>query len=303
MPLDNKPEGLVFSIKHFEIHDGDGVRTTVFLKGCPLECLWCHNPEGISAKQEIGIFPEKCIGCMDCANECDCHIFSNNKWNFLRSQCEGCMKCAELCVSGAIVAYGKKYTVDELLKEVLKDKDLYEKTGGGITISGGEPMLQHDFVFELLKKCKSEGLNTALDTCGYAKWEHYQKILPFVDTVLYDIKAFNPEVHKHLTGKDNALILQNLEKISASGGKIAIRIPLIPTLNDTEINAIGKFLSSLENIIEVRLLPYHNYSSSVYNSLNKPYSIGEIPPPNNEQIEIALKTLKSYKLNVVDGRK
>jgi len=222
---------------------------------------------------------------------------------FLRDKCKGCMKCADLCVSGAIVEYGKKYSAEEVLFEVLKDREIYEKTGGGITLSGGEPMLQPDFVLELLKLAKNENLNTALDTCGYAKWENYEKVLPFVDMVLYDLKAFDPNLHKTLTGKDNALILDNLKKISQTKTKIAVRIPLIPTLNDGEIKKIGEFLSQLENIVEVKVLPYHNYSSNKYQSLNKSYLLDEIVPPNDEEIKLAIKTLKSYNINAVDGRK
>lgn len=301
--MKSNKSGLIFSIKRFEINDGVGVRTTVFLKGCPLECLWCHNPEGLSKKQEIGIFSQKCIGCMDCANECECHLFTDSGRVFLRDKCKGCMKCADLCVSGAIVEYGKKYSAEEVLFEVLKDREIYEKTGGGITLSGGEPMLQPDFVLELLKLAKNENLNTALDTCGYAKWENYEKVLPFVDMVLYDLKAFDPNLHKTLTGKDNTLILDNLKKISQTKTKIAVRIPLIPTLNDGEIKEIGEFLSQLENIVEVKVLPYHNYSSNKYQSLNKSYLLDEIVPPNDEEIELAIKTLKSYNINAVDGRK
>ena len=301
--MKSNKSGLIFSIKRFEINDGVGVRTTVFLKGCPLECLWCHNPEGLSKKQEIGVFSQKCIGCMDCANECECHLFTDSGRVFLRDKCKGCMKCADLCVSGAIVEYGKKYSAEELLFEVLKDREIYEKTGGGITLSGGEPMLQPDFVLELLKLAKNENLNTALDTCGYAKWENYEKVLPFVDMVLYDLKAFDPNLHKTLTGKDNTLILDNLKKISQTKTKIAVRIPLIPTLNDGEIKEIGEFLSQLENIVEVKVLPYHNYSSNKYQSLNKSYLLDEIVPPNDEEIELAIKTLKSYNINAVDGRK
>lgn len=301
--MKSNKSGLIFSIKRFEINDGVGVRTTVFLKGCPLECLWCHNPEGLSKKQEIGVFSQKCIGCMDCANECECHLFTDSGRVFLRDKCKGCMKCADLCVSGAIVEYGKKYSAEEVLFEVLKDREIYEKTGGGITLSGGEPMLQPDFVLELLKLAKNENLNTALDTCGYAKWENYEKVLPFVDMVLYDLKAFDPNLHKTLTGKDNTLILDNLKKISQTKTKIAVRIPLIPTLNDGEIKEIGEFLSQLENIVEVKVLPYHNYSSNKYQSLNKSYLLDEIVPPNDEEIELAIKTLKSYNINAVDGRK
>ena len=301
--MKSNKSGLIFSIKRFEINDCVGVRTTVFLKGCPLECLWCHNPEGLSKKQEIGVFSQKCIGCMDCANECECHLFTDSGRVFLRDKCKGCMKCADLCVSGAIVEYGKKYSAEEVLFEVLKDREIYEKTGGGITLSGGEPMLQPDFVLELLKLAKNENLNTALDTCGYAKWENYEKVLPFVDMVLYDLKAFDPNLHKTLTGKDNTLILDNLKKISQTKTKIAVRIPLIPTLNDGEIKKIGEFLSQLENIVEVKVLPYHNYSSNKYQSLNKSYLLDEFVPPNDEEIKLAIKTLKSYNINAVDGRK
>lgn len=301
--MDLNKDGLIFAIKHFEINDGDGVRTTVFLKGCPLECLWCHNPEGISPKQEIGLFSQKCIGCMECAEVCDCHLFGSNERSFLREKCIGCLKCAERCVSGAIVGYGEKYSASEIIAEVLKDREIYKKTGGGITLSGGEPMLQSDFVLEVLKGAKYEKLNTALDTCGYAKWENYEKVLPFVDTVLYDLKAFDSNLHKRLTGKDNALILENLKRISKTKTKIAVRIPLIPSLNGDEIKSIGAFLSTLENVTEVKVLPYHNYSSNKYQSLNKKYLLDEVLEPDDKEMESALQILKNYNLNAVDGRK
>ena len=201
------------------------------------------------------------------------------------------------------MGYGEKYSASEIIAEVLKDREIYKKTGGGITLSGGEPMLQSDFVLEVLKGAKYEKLNTALDTCGYAKWENYEKVLPFVDTVLYDLKAFDSNLHKRLTGKDNALILENLKRISKTKTKIAVRIPLIPSLNGDEIKSIGAFLSTLENVTEVKVLPYHNYSSNKYQSLNKKYLLDEVLEPDDKEMESALQILKNYNLNAVDGRK
>lgn len=250
----------VFDIEKFAVHDGPGIRTTVFLKGCPLHCLWCHNPESQRREKEIFFTPEKCIGCGWCFKVCPkhCHIAGETHL-FDRADCIHCGACTEKCYAGALELAGKDMAVDEVLAEVLKDKVFYENSSGGMTLSGGEPMVHFEFILELLQKAKAAGLHTCIETCGYAPWEQYEKILPYIDLFLYDIKATDPEKHREFTGVTNELILENLRKIDEAGGKSILRCPLIPGVNDGEehLLAIAKLAESLNNVQEINLEPYH----------------------------------------------
>ena len=183
----------IFEVKRFAVHDGDGIRTTVFFKGCPLKCVWCHNPEGISTKSELAYYAHKCIVCGECQNVCPtgAHTIENGKHSFNREKCIICGKCTDVCLSDALILYGKEMTVEELLPVLLKDKDFYDNSGGGVTLSGGECLMQADFCAELLQMLKKEGINTAVDTCGYVPKESIDKVLPYTDTFLYDIKAID----------------------------------------------------------------------------------------------------------------
>ena len=290
----------IFEIKRFAVHDGDGIRTTVFLKGCPLKCVWCHNPEGLSLKPELAYYEHKCINCGECVSVCPtgAHKMENGSHTFDRSKCIACGKCVDACLGNALTLYGKEMSVQEILPILLEDKDFYKNSGGGVTISGGECLLYADFCLELLKVLKQNGVNTAVDTCGLVPQSSLEKVLPFTDVFLYDIKAFDSSVHKKCTGYGNEQIIKNLMFLDEKGAKIEIRIPYVPGFNDGEIENIGKFLSGLKNIIKVRVLPYHNYAGSKYKSLGLKNTLPKTLP-TDEDIKNAVNKLKEHGLNAI----
>ncbi len=274
-------KGLISGIKRMEIHDGDGLRTTVFLKGCPLKCLWCHNPESISFEKQIAFFKDTCISCGICENK-------KNE------------NTAENCPTGALVLYGKEYETDELAAILLQDKAFFENSGGGVTLSGGECLAQPDFAVELAENLNKNGISIDIDTCGYVKYEIYEKIIPFTDTFLYDIKAIDASVHKKLTGKNNKLILENLKRLSENGCKIEIRYPLVKEYNDGECDTIGAFLCDLKGIEKVKVLPYHSFAASRYEALEMTNTLPAVTT-TYQHVERAVKMLKGYGLHAVNG--
>lgn len=253
--------GIVFDIKRFSVKDGPGIRTSVFLKGCPLRCVWCHNPESQRMAPELCFTPEKCIGCGRCLALCPqhCHHMENGAHLFERKSCIRCGRCAAGCPAGALETAGRETDVAGVMAEVLQDLIFYRKSGGGLTLTGGEPMAQFKFTRELLAAAKAEGVSTALDTCGYAPWLEYRELLPLVDLFLYDFKAADPERHRELTGRDNALIFENLRKLDGAGAAIVLRCPLVPGVNDDErhLAAIAEWAEALSGIREITLEPYH----------------------------------------------
>jgi pyruvate formate lyase activating enzyme len=260
----------IFEIKRFAVHDGDGIRTTVFFKGCPLRCVWCHNPEGLSAKYEVAFYEHKCIGCGECQKE-----------NF--SVCD--------CLGGARVEYGKEVSVSELLPRLLEDKEFYENSGGGVTLSGGECLMQVDFCAELLKVLKSQGIHTAVDTCGFVSQKNLDKVIPYTDVFLYDLKAIDEDIHIKCTGVSTAQILENLRYLDNIEKHIEIRIPYVPGYNSGQIQKMADLLKTIKNILKIRLLPYHNYSETKYKSLGL---ISKMPKdlPSDEEIASAKEILK-----------
>ena len=253
----------VTEIQRFCMHDGPGVRTTVFLKGCPLRCAWCHNPETQSPKSELLFYPNKCIGCAACASVCPNHAHAIEKSHTLnRDQCAACFSCANICPTGALEVCGKKMTVDEILSIVQKDKAFYGKAGG-VTLSGGEPLLQASAV-ELLKACKQKGFSTAVETCGFADPAVLQKALPFVDLFLWDLKDTNPDRHLRYTGVSNTRILENLAMISEKGATVRLRCILIGGINTepTHYKKIAETASGIPNLDGVELIPYHAYGGA-----------------------------------------
>ena len=274
----------IFDIKRFAVHDGDGMRTTVFLKGCPLKCVWCHNPEGISAKNELAYFEHKCIGCGECVTVCPAgaHVMGEGGHVFDREKCIACGKCEEACLGEALKLYGKEMNSDEVLELLLADKMFYEESGGGITLSGGECLMQADFCAELLAKCKEKGLNTAVDTCGLVPKASLDKVIPYTDVFLYDIKAIDENVHIKCTGVSNKLILENIKYLDDAGCNIEVRIPYVPGYNDDQIEKIAEFLKNIKNLVRVRVLPYHNYAGSKYGSLGMVNTLPESIPSDEE---------------------
>lgn len=272
----------IFEIKRFAVHDGDGIRTTVFFKGCPLRCVWCHNPESLSAKPQLAYYAHKCIGCGECAAVCPtgAHSFARGVHEFDRSKCVACGKCVENCFADALTLYGRDMTVEALLPILLEDREFYESSGGGVTLSGGECLVQADFCAQLLKALKEEGIHTAVDTCGFVSREALDKVIPYTDIFLYDLKAFDEDVHKRCTGQSNAPILKNLRYLASLGKKVEIRIPFVPGWNDDQAEKIAAFLKPLDNIAAVRVLPYHNYAGSKYQALDLPAGLPEhLPTP------------------------
>lgn len=274
----------ISDIKRFAVHDGDGIRTTVFLKGCSLKCVWCHNPEGISFKPQLAYYEKKCIGCGACVGICPAgaHTITENGHVFHREKCIGCGKCEEGCLGEALKFYGREMTVDELLPLLIEDRDFYDTSGGGVTLSGGECLCQADFCRELLQALKAEGINTAVDTCGFVPKEALDKVIPFTDMFLYDIKAIDENVHAKCTGQRNSVILENLRYLDGLGKKIEIRIPYVPEYNDGEVEKIRAFLDGLKNITKVRVLAYHNYAGSKYESLSMENTLPKRLPTDEE---------------------
>ncbi len=277
-------KAVISDIKRFAVHDGDGIRTTVFFKGCSLKCVWCHNPESIDFKPQIAYYENKCIGCGECVLVCkqDAHSITENGHIFDRARCVGCAACGDICLGEAITFYGKVMSVDELLPILLEDRAFYENSGGGVTLSGGECLCQADFCAELLKRLKENGIHTAVDTCGFVPRESIDKVMPYTDIFLYDIKAIDRDVHIKCTGQPNDLILENIKHIDSCVKAVEVRIPFVPEFNDGQIQKISDFLSKLNNITAVKVLPYHNYAGSKYKALGMENTLPENLPCDKE---------------------
>ena len=260
----------IFEIKRFAVHDGDGIRTTVFFKGCPLRCVWCHNPEGLLQKPQTAYYAHKCIGCGECKRD-----------GFTEEDCLG----------EARVLYGREVTVDELLPLLLEDKEFFENSGGGVTLSGGECLMQADFCAELLKRLKENGIHTAVDTCGFASKEILNKVIPYTDVFLYDIKAYDEDVHIKCTGRSNKQILENLKYLDSLGKDVEIRIPFVPEYNADQVEKIAHFLSGIKHVTKIRVLPYHSYAESKYAALNMESTLPR-RIPSDEELENAKKAIR-----------
>ena len=299
-----KSRGLIFDIKRFAVHDGPGIRTTVFMKGCPLRCMWCQNPESIDKETELMFFKNRCVLCGECVKVCPkgVHRIGNKGERIIKREfCIKCGKCIEICPTQALERVGKWVTVDEILEEVQRDRAFYEMSGGGVTISGGEPTFQNEFVKNLLKECKNIGLHTCLDTSGYCKWKRLESLLKYVDLLLYDIKHMDASLHKTFTGVSNKLILENLRKVVAKGKKeINIRMPLIPGYNDSidNIKNTVKYIVQL-GIKEIEILPYHRLGIAKYEQLGLEYSLKNIYPPSNGYMKKMKEIIQSLGSKVI----
>ena len=281
--------GIVTNIQRFSIHDGPGIRTTVFLKGCNLRCFWCHNPETLSPKPELQIFPDKCISCGECFERCPqgAHIVVLEERQFKREVCQGCGTCAETCYAECLVLVGETKTVDEVVDEVLRDKPFYETSKGGVTLSGGEPLLQPEFSYAILERCKREGLHTAIETAANFSWERVSALLPVTDLVMMDIKLIDSARHREATGVPNERILENAIRLGQQRQPLIVRTPIIPGVNDTpeDVAAIARFAARLPNLLYYELLPFHPMARGKYTSLDLDYRAKDLKTPSKETIE------------------
>jgi len=299
---ENSKKGWVFNIQRYSIQDGPGIRTTVFLKGCPLECHWCSNPESQALHPELLYFDTLCTGCHRCLETCPNQatiLGPNGEIVVDRGLCKACGTCLEACLSGARVISGHLMTVNDVIDVVSKDSLFYRNSNGGVTFSGGEPIYQPAFLLELLKESQKQGFHTCLDTSAYTQWEVLEEILDHVDLVLFDIKHVDPEKHVELTGVDNRLILNNLKRTVDIGKKIIIRVPLLLGVNDSEknINALGNFMSEL-SINKVDLLPYHKLGVKKYERLGMEYNLTELRSFKREEVDVIRGILENFGLEV-----
>ncbi len=291
-------EGLMFNIQRYSIQDGPGIRTTISLKGCPLKCKWCSNPESQNPYPEIMVRKARCNGCGKCLDVCACGAITLNEDTVQidRSRCDLCMKCADVCPTETIESTGKYMSLKEAMEEVGKDELFYRNSGGGVTLSGGEPLYQPEFTLSLLKECKERALSTALDISGYVSWRVLDRVLKYTDLVLFDIKHLEPAIHRKGTGRGNQLILENLKKIVDAGQRrVWLRIPIIPNYNDSEqyIEKLAEAVTKMP-VEKISLLSYHEWGKPKYESLGRDYLFSDSAPPGQERLQ-ALKDIMQSK--------
>jgi len=298
-------KGMIFDIRKYSIHDGPGIRTTVFFKGCPLHCWWCHNPEGQDLRPELVYRASRCIGCNECVKNCSRRAVSvlSNRISVDRTKCLVCDDCSSVCSSDALSIAGRLMDVEEVVEEIEKDQAFYEESGGGVTFSGGEPLMQPDFLNALLVECKQRAIHTTVDTCGLAKYEIINRMGDKVDLFLFDIKTLDGRIHRRYTGVSNQQILRNLKKLSENGSQIIVSFPIVPGINDDDENVTrtAEFVRSLPNIQQVNLLPYHRAGIEKYKSLGKPYKLGKIQPPSTQKIRSIKKRIEALGVKVAVG--
>jgi pyruvate formate lyase activating enzyme len=296
-------KGLIFDVKRFAVHDGPGIRTTIFFKGCPLRCAWCHNPEGIGRRPELMLTRSRCAGdCRACVEAVSKGVISRIDGSIeidrTRDESRAWARAADACLYDALRLVGRRVSVGELVAEVEKDRAFYERSGGGVSLSGGEPLLQHEFLSELVDAMKARGLRTALDTSGHAPWEVLERIARKVDIVLYDLKLMDDAKHKEYTGVSNARILDNLRKLATLGREISVRIPLIPGVNDdaANIRRTAEFVKTLRTLGKVSVLPYHKGGKAKAEGLGKGAGYREFSAPDAARAMSVVSSLEAYGL-------
>lgn len=297
---------MVFDIERFAVRDGPGIRTTVFLKGCPLECGWCHNPESRSRSPQLLWDPEKCVDCHDCERVCphSVHRWVDGQHVVKRDLCHACGACVEVCQTGALELAGRTMTVAEVAAEVRMDVPFYRRSGGGLTVSGGEPLAQPEFVLALLEASRADGIHTAVDTSGQCPWAAMERIIPHVDLFLYDLKIMDDDRHRELVGTSNERILDNLRRLDKAAQPTWIRLPLIPGQNDSDgdYRALGEFLATLEHVERIEILRYHPLAESKYARLGHGFEYAGLEPPSEEWAESRRAILMEHGLGNVVAR-
>jgi pyruvate formate lyase activating enzyme len=288
--------GIISNIQHFSVHDGPGIRTTVFLKGCPLHCLWCHNPESISPLPEVALHPERCIRCGSCTDACQHHAIhlEDDVPVTLRELCRQCGQCTDACVADARILIGRKMSTEEVLAEIRKDLVFYARSKGGATFSGGEPLLQDEFLCALLGSCAREGIDTAVDTSGHAPARILERAAEHAGLFLYDLKIMNDDLHQEFTGVSNRRILENLRLLTVWKKRVIVRVPVIPGINDFEDNfaAIAAFVDHLGGIEEVQLLPYHHLGQDKHRRIGGTSSMPAAAPPPPSTLDALAAVLR-----------
>ncbi len=293
--------GTVFNVQRYSIDDGPGIRTTVFLKGCPLKCLWCSNPESQSQYPEITHRDASCIHCGQCVQVCTYQAIAVDDAgvHIARDRCTACGKCVEVCDPQVLKMMGKLMTVAEVFEIIERDVEYYESSNGGVTLCGGEPLLQPEFTTALLKRSKESGLHTCLDTSGYGASSALRRMLPYTSLVFYDVKHTDLESHRKFTGKPNTLVMKNLELIVESGTPVVIRVPVIPGVNDSENHfaRLAEIVSAMSKDLSVNLLPYHRYGLGKYKMLDLEYKLTDLQPPTKEEMHKAKGIIESFGLS------
>lgn len=282
---------MIFNIQKCSIHDGGGLRTLVFFKGCPLRCKWCANPESQRYDRGIMESPVRCVGCGLCRSVCPKGAIREDG-TIDRTLCDNCMKCTEVCYAESKKITGKDYTLDELYKEIEKDRPFYKLYGGGVTFSGGEPLTQGEYLRDIAKRCHEGGIHVMVESCGYAVYDIFKDALPYIDSMFMDVKCIDSAKHKEITGAGNELILENIRKISEFGIPITIRTPIIPGYTDDveNIEGIAEFVGSLQTVKEYELLAYHNFGEPKYKALGREYELRGLETPCDEAMRNLVKT-------------
>lgn len=293
---------VIFDIQRFSVHDGPGIRTLVFFKGCPLRCQWCSNPESYTREPQVAFFNDRCIGCLRCVAACEqgaVRASDGGRVEYDRQRCKECGACVDTCYTNARVLLGREMTVEEILAEVLKDATFYRRSGGGVTLGGGEVTMWPTSARKLLAACKVEGMHTAIETCGYAPWSNMEGLLDYLDLILFDVKHLDPEVHERYTGVNNHLILENLKRLAQESAPLVIRVPVIPGVNNApeSIRDIAAYVRDRGPAFKVVLLPYHRLGEEKYARLGLSYPLAPLQPPGGEEMEALAAVVRSEGLD------